>query len=124
MPVDAVTVAAPPTVASGDAASIVIERLRLTSVPETDGSAGAELGDVLLPPHAGIVAPSVSSETACHVRTQNSRRVDAEDSRLSVRLMRMPLCNDDARRKIPFFFHADAGRPDRGTVRVPQRGHG
>lgn len=49
---DTCTVAAPPTVASGDDASIAIERLRLTRVPETVGSAGAELGDVGLPPHA------------------------------------------------------------------------
>jgi hypothetical protein len=62
--VDACTVAAPPTVASGDAASIAIERLPLTSVPDTDGSAGAELGDVGLLPHACNAAPSVSSDAA------------------------------------------------------------
>lgn len=56
VPVDAVTVAAPPTAASGDAASIVSVSVRLTRVPETDGSAGAELGEVELPPHAGNAA--------------------------------------------------------------------
>ena len=64
VPVDAVTVAAPPTAASGDAASTVIVSVRLTSVPETDGRAGAALGEVVLPPQAGITAPSVNSETA------------------------------------------------------------
>ena len=44
--------AAPPTAASGDAASTPIVSVRLTSVPEIDGKAGAELGDVLLPPQA------------------------------------------------------------------------
>ena len=52
VPVEALTVAAPPTAASGDAASIVIERLRLTSVPETVGKGGAELAEVELPPQA------------------------------------------------------------------------
>jgi hypothetical protein len=46
-------------------------------VPVTEGNDGAELGDVELPPQPGVIAPSVSSETAWHVRTQNSRRVDS-----------------------------------------------
>ena len=79
VPVDAATMAAPPTVASGDEASIVIVSVRLTSEPETDGSGGAELADVLLPPHAEIAPPIVNSDTAWHVRTQNSRRVDVKD---------------------------------------------
>ena len=77
---EACTVAAPPTVASGDAASIVIDRLRLTSVPDTDGNGGAELADVELPPQASNAAPMVIIDTAWHVRTQNSRRVGAETS--------------------------------------------
>jgi hypothetical protein len=76
VPVDTVMVAAPPTVASGDAASTVIVSVRFTSVPDTEGRDGAELGDVLLPPHAGTATPSASSDTAWHVRAQNSRRVE------------------------------------------------
>jgi glycerol dehydrogenase-like iron-containing ADH family enzyme len=57
-------VAAPPTAASGDAASTPIVSVRLTSVPETDGKAGAELGDVLLPPQASMAAPRVKSDAA------------------------------------------------------------
>jgi hypothetical protein len=49
---------------SGDAASTVIVSVRLTSVPETVGKAGAELGEVVLPPQAGATAPSVNRETA------------------------------------------------------------
>jgi hypothetical protein len=64
VPVDTVTVAAPPTTLSGEAASTVMVRVRLTSVPDTDGKAGAELGDVELPPQAGATAPSVNKETA------------------------------------------------------------
>ena len=55
--------------------------VRLTSVPETDGSGGAELGEVVLPPQPGITAPSANSETAWQVRAQNSRREDGETSR-------------------------------------------
>jgi hypothetical protein len=50
-------------------------------VPETDGSGGAELGLVLLPPQPGITAPSANNETAWQVRAQNSRREDGETSR-------------------------------------------
>lgn len=64
VPVEAVTVAAPPTAASGDELSTLIVSVRPTSVPVTDGNAGAELGEVELPPQAGATAPSVSSETA------------------------------------------------------------
>jgi hypothetical protein len=64
VPVDTVTIAAPPTAASGDAASIVTVRVRFDTVPDTDGTTGAELGDVLLPPQPGITAPRVNSDTA------------------------------------------------------------
>ena len=76
--------AAPPTAAMGDAASIEIVSVRLTRVPETDGSVGAPLGDVELPPHAGITVPSANSETVRHVRAQNSRREDRRTSRSSI----------------------------------------
>ena len=81
MPVDTVTVAALPTAARGDAASTVMVSVRLTSVPETDGSVGAELGLVLLPPQPGITAPIARNETAWQVRAQNSRRDEAGISR-------------------------------------------
>ena len=61
---DAVTIAAPPTAASGDAASTVIVSVRLASEPEIEGSAGAEPGDVVLPPQAGIAAPKARIDTA------------------------------------------------------------
>jgi len=78
IPVDTLIVAAAPTLASGDAASIAMVSVRPTSVPETDGSDGAELGEVLLPPHAGRTAPTAKSATTWQVRAQNSRRVDDE----------------------------------------------
>jgi hypothetical protein len=62
--VDAVTIAAPPTAASGDAASTVIVSVRPANEPDTEGSAGAELGEVLLPPQAGIATPRARSDTA------------------------------------------------------------
>ncbi len=76
--------AALPTAARGDAASTAMVSVRLTSVPETDGSGGAELGLVVLPPQPGITAPSANNETAWQVRAQNSRREEGETSRSSI----------------------------------------
>jgi hypothetical protein len=64
VPVETVTVAAPPMAASGDPALTAIVSVRLTSVPDTEGKAGAELGEVVLPPQAGTTTPSVNRETA------------------------------------------------------------
>jgi len=50
-------------------------------MPDTVGSDGAELGEVLLPPQVSMRPMRAKIETAWHVRAQHSRRVENEGIR-------------------------------------------
>src|SRR6185436_7309568 len=76
LPDDDCTSADAPTVASGDAASMVTLTAPLATLPLTVGNAGRLLGDVGDPPQDPSTAPSDTSETASQAWMQNSRRDD------------------------------------------------
>ena len=63
-PLDARTIAAPPTVASGDDESICTWTLPALAVPFTVVSCGTLLGPDPPPPHAVATAPSARQEAA------------------------------------------------------------
>src|SRR4029450_11274828 len=76
LPDDDCTSAEPPTVASGEAASMVTLTAPLATLPLIVGSAGTLLGDGGDPPPQPSTAPSDTSETASQAWMQNSRRDD------------------------------------------------
>jgi hypothetical protein len=83
MPLEVWTSAAPPTVANGDAESIVIDTTPFATLALMVGSGGACDGDVGLPPHPVNIDPSAASDTAPYACTQNVRRVSASGVKLS-----------------------------------------